>query len=202
MPRRRPVSGKQHKAELQLKRAVKRGDIPPTGPSSVQQPTNRKQKRVRTDSTCRPLPISTASDTANIESSRRLQSAFLKLPPKFLEESKNLATSLTLPRPVPLQAAIFDEKTYYVSKSQEGSLVCPKRPKWKYDMTKKEVEKNEEGLFNKWLKSTDEVLGKWQKGLTKADRADSDGEEVEDNIKEMPRSPTYFERNLEVWRQL
>jgi hypothetical protein len=196
MPRRRPVSGKQHKAELQLKRAVKRGEIP-TGPSSAQQPTGRKQKRVRTDSTGRPLPISTASGTAKIESSRLLQSAFLKPPPKFLEESKNLATSLTLPRPVPLQAAIFDGNTYYVSKS---SLVCPKRPKWKYDMTKKEVEKNEEGLFNKWLKSTDEVLGKWQKRLTKEDR--SDGEEVEDNLKEMPHSLTYFERNLEVWRQL
>jgi ribosome assembly protein YihI (activator of Der GTPase) len=39
MPRRKPVSAKQRKAELQFKRAVKRGDI---APPSTEQSSKRK----------------------------------------------------------------------------------------------------------------------------------------------------------------
>jgi hypothetical protein len=46
-------------------------------------------------------------------------------------------------------------------------------------MTKLEVEKNEEGMFQRWLKDTDSVLS----GTSEL-------------------SPTFFERNLHVWRQL
>ena len=65
-------------------------------------------------------------------------------------------------------------------------------------MSKTEVEKNEEGLFKKWLDQTDQVFKEWvDRGPSPSDVGASDqGECV------MPRAPTHFERNLEVWRQL
>lgn len=65
-------------------------------------------------------------------------------------------------------------------------------------MSKSEVEKNEEAWFKKWLDQTDQVLNEWvDRGLPSSNGdADSGGETV------MPRAPTHFERNLEVWRQL
>ena len=65
-------------------------------------------------------------------------------------------------------------------------------------MSKNEVEKNEEGWFKKWLDETDQVLDEWvDRGQPRPNSdTDSDGEAV------MPRAPTHFERNLEVWRQL
>ena len=64
-------------------------------------------------------------------------------------------------------------------------------------MSKTEVEKNEEGLFKKWLDQTDQVLKEWvDRGPSPPDGETSDQGEV------MPRAPIHFERNLEVWRQL
>lgn len=86
------------------------------------------------------------------------------------------------------------------------AMACPRRPKWRFDMTKVEVEKNEEGLFKKWIDSTDKIVEEWQKGPQK--KEEEEGEEdpkdepAPELSNEMPRSPTYFERNLEVWRQL
>ena len=65
-------------------------------------------------------------------------------------------------------------------------------------MSKKEVEKNEEGWFKKWLDQTDRVLDEWvDNGSPPSDGDTESGGEVA-----IPRAPTYFERNLEVWRQL
>ena len=65
-------------------------------------------------------------------------------------------------------------------------------------MSKDQVEKNEEALFKKWLDQTDQVFKEW------VDRSPSpsDGETNNQEETVMPRAPTYFERNLEVWRQL
>ena len=65
-------------------------------------------------------------------------------------------------------------------------------------MSKTEVEKNEEGLFKKWLDQTDQVLEEWvdSGSSPSSTTTGGQGEEV------MPRAPTHFERNLEVWRQL
>ncbi len=71
----------------------------------------------------------------------------------------------------------------------EGKLSCPSRQKFKFGQTKKEVEKNEEGWFKKWLRSTQEVIESWVTG-----------EEEEEGV--WPRSTSWFETNLEVWRQL
>jgi hypothetical protein len=204
MPRRKPISGKQHKAELQLKRAIKRGDLPAPAPDSNKS-SRRKRRPVRIGPTGQPLGTSqnTTTSKSTIESAKRLQSAFIKLPPKFLEDTKTLAATLILPRPIPVESAVLDEKRSDVSEEQSKALTCPKRPKWKYDMTKKEVEKNEEGLFKKWLVATDETIAEWQRGIPSVSDGDQDKTcEIAAEAKAMPRSPSYFERNLEVWRQL
>lgn len=72
-------------------------------------------------------------------------------------------------------------------------------------MTKKEVEKNEEGLFKKWLDQADDIVHDWCNPLTDTPSAVDEDEtrlgQASMNLK-MPRAPTSFERNLEVWRQL
>ena len=189
MPRKKPTATKQLKADRQLKRAVKRGDIPTPDPSLKIQ--NRPRKGGQ-------------NNRSVVQSSRKLQSSFIKLPLHFLEDTKLLASSLILPRPIKSQALLLSadligEKDVPMNKL----LTCPKRPKWRFDMSKKEVETNEDGLHNKWISQMDEFISDWQKG---PEVPKSITEQTEENkpeeLKKMPRSPTYFERNLEVWRQL
>jgi len=71
-------------------------------------------------------------------------------------------------------------------------------------MTKKEVEKNEEGWFKKWMKSTDEIMDDWIDGEPVEEPVimkSEDQDEVEKKPS-WPRSVSLFETNLEVWRQL
>ncbi|KAF9654183.1 P-loop containing nucleoside triphosphate hydrolase protein [Thelephora ganbajun] len=192
MPRKKPFSNKQRKAQLQEKRAIKRGDASPPPPAK----RNLKQKRRHLAS--RSAAAGTV-DAQAVTSSRKLQSTFIKLSPAYLEKSRLIASKQPLPRPLPPTVAIFSPDD--LDQANEGDarkLSCPKRPKWRYDMTKTEVEKNEEGLFKKWLDQTDQVLKEW------VDRGPSpSGVEVSNQGEAvMPRAPTHFERNLEVWRQL
>lgn len=69
-------------------------------------------------------------------------------------------------------------------------------------MTKKEVEKNEEGIFTKWLDQTDEILHKWVNKDAPEPAPEVEGEVPTEPELVMPRAPTHYERNLEVWRQL
>jgi hypothetical protein len=46
----------------------------------------------------------------------------------------------------------------------QGALTCPARPKFKFGQTKKEVERNEEGWFKKWLRATQEIVEDWVVG--------------------------------------
>jgi hypothetical protein len=192
MARKQPISNKQRKAQLQEKRAIKRGDVSPPPPAK----RNPRQKR-------RPLTSRSAVtgtvDAQAVASSRKLQSTFVKLSPAYLERSKLIASKQPLPRPLPPSVAIFSPDE--LDRSSDGDaqkLSCPKRPKWRYDMSKTDVEKNEEGLFKKWLDQTDQVLKEW------VDRGPSPSGAETSNQGEavMPRAPTHFERNLEVWRQL
>ena len=71
---------------------------------------------------------------------------------------------------------------------------------YRYDMEKKEVEKNEEGLFAKWILEMDKNVELWRsEGIV--DEND-ENDQVIHSVEALRRSPTYFERNLEVWRQL
>jgi hypothetical protein len=189
-PRRKPTSTRQKKADQQLKRAIKRGDVPQPGPKET--PHNRKRRTGPTGRT-----VGEPGNEAQIESARKLQSAFIQLPPKFLEETRNLASSLPLTRPIPYEHAIFHDFGYD-GDPNIAPLSCPKRPKWRFEMSKLEVERNEEGYFKKWLSETDQILVDWQNKQASAITTES----VEPPLPSMPRSPTYFERNLEVWRQL
>ena len=70
-------------------------------------------------------------------------------------------------------------------------------------MSKVEVERNEEGLHKKWMAQMDQIVEDWQKAPGDHKKTqDGDDENKPQTVSEMPRSPTYFERNLEVWRQL
>lgn len=202
MPRKRITSTKQLKADRLLKRAVKRGDAPAPDPAAKKPKRPRKGGPKNRSA----VPPSQSSQNA-VESSRKLQSAFIKLPPSFLEDTKLLASSLILPRPIKpedalLPAGMIGEEDDAMNKL----LTCPKRPKWRFDMSKKEVETNEEGLHKKWITQMDEIVSDWQKGPEEPNSTAEQTEEEEaikpEEPKQMPRSPTYFERNLEVWRQL
>lgn len=215
MPRRIPASGKQRKAKLLKKRAVKRGDIEPPLPTKP----DRRRKRVRP----RPNPGSAEEaqllrNAANADAMRRLQSAFVKLPKEFLYETKRLAAALPLTRPIPSDRTLWNDDVLAAPRQSDSQgtaesdsqvaraaqLTCPRRPKWRYDMSKKEVEKNEEGLFSKWLDQTDALIAAELQSSATAPVADpeADTDVVDVDAERMPSAPTSFERNLEVWRQL
>lgn len=71
-------------------------------------------------------------------------------------------------------------------------------------MTKNEVEKNEEGLFKKWLDQTDHIIANWFSPKSTTDPLEREEleQQTTSEVEEMPKAPTSFERNLEVWRQL
>lgn len=200
MQRRKPFSAKQRKEQLQLKRAIKRGDVDPPPPSK---PDRRKKGR-------RANTVPPTTHAAAAESTRRLESSFVKLPPAFLEKTKVLASTLPLARPIPSTLAILPD--VHGPLSAADALACPRRPKWRYDMSKKEVEANEEGLFKKWLYQTDAAVNAWCKPSTTHEapktssaavtQTEGDHKHTGAVADQMPPAPTSFERNLEVWRQL
>jgi hypothetical protein len=190
MPRRKPTSGKQKKEQQQLKRAIKRGDLPPPEPtkkfSHKRRPTGIGSGKV----------VGHGSSDVAIASARKLQSTFIKLPSAFLEKTKAIASTVPLSRPIGYDAAVYGLLADTTSANREP-LSCPKRPKWRFDMSKKEVEHNEQGVFKKWLGQTDLSLTEWNTGR----EPDLSKPSAEASLAP-PVSPSYFERNLEVWRQL
>ncbi|BEI88039.1 uncharacterized protein CcaverHIS019_0107570 [Cutaneotrichosporon cavernicola] len=162
MPRRRPFSAKQKKEQVQAKRALKRGEDIPT-PTRRRPPSNSPRK---------------------VASRVALESRFVTLPPGFLDRTRDAAYADTLPRPLPPSASLFPLDLL----TRPSNLSVPARPKFRYGQTKKEVERNEEGVFRKWLASTRAEVTEW----------------METSLEEggEPRSPSWFETNLEVWRQL
>jgi hypothetical protein len=201
MPRRKPQSSKQHKAQMLEKRAVKRGDAPPADPKLKQNrgPNGRTPGRGQ------------APTSANVESARKLQSDFVKVSAEFLEETKILASSEPLPRPLPASASSLPvDLLCPQDRVGKGAtqMNCPQRPKWKFEMTKKEVEKNEEGVFKKWLAHTETVVNESQQEAPTHESQQEQNDDLEDQDALEPaarpalRAPTHFERNLEVWRQL
>ena len=196
-PRRKPTSTRQKKADIQLRRAIKRGDVPAPEPK-------KPGRRSKTSTRRGPTGNSIGSATS-IQAARRLESAFIKLPAAFLEETNLLASKLFLQRPIPAEATVYTDGR---DNNTVQELSCPRRPKWRFDMTKEEVERNEAGQFKKWLEQTDEAVKTWQypkgtlPGEPKTSEA-SEGPSPEPGESHgMPRSPTHFERNLDVWRQL
>ncbi|KAK7058418.1 hypothetical protein VNI00_002052 [Paramarasmius palmivorus] len=187
MPRKKPISTRQKKEDIKLKRAIKRGDVDPPPPK----PRQSRKKRPGN---------SQAGDNQAAESSRKLQSSFTKSSANYLKETQFLASCLPLIRPISdIDTAIYTDQKWD-QPDDLAVLACPRRPKWRFDMSKKEVEANEEGLFKKWLAQTDQLCSQWQTMRSQAARTDETRET--DLPTSMPPSTTHFERNLEVWRQL
>lgn len=181
MHRKKPVSGKQHKAQLQAKRARKRvGSEPQNDVSSSALPNTRAP------------PISPQ---------RRLESSFVRFPATLLDQSRAVAASVALVRPIAPEAPIWTLHSGRIPSEEEdhmrAQMACIHRPKWRYEMSKKEVEKNEAGLFAKWLAKSDLLVEEWVSAAEKQRLS-----LAAEMPNAMPISPSIFERNLEVWRQL
>ncbi|KAH9937255.1 uncharacterized protein B0H18DRAFT_1091510 [Fomitopsis serialis] len=150
--------------------------------SSAQSSAARPSPRPSSTATAaseNPTRLGSASESQPAaDASRRLQSSFVKLSADFLNDTRTLASDLALTRPIPPQAAIWPERS------------------WRYDMSKKEVEANEEGLFRKWLAQTDDAVNHRATAISQPDP------DHPAPAAKMPSAPTSFERNLEVWRQL
>ena len=188
MPRRKPFSAKQRKTQLLNRRALERGEIDALPPKA--KPSRRTPN----------------SGTGAEPSSRRLQSRFISVSPAYLALTRDLAHALPLPRPIPASSAEFPIEIL-VERDGEGRLTCPARPKFKAGQTKKEVERNEEGMFRKWLEGIDGVMKGWVEGddreCVRDDREGEGGEGGMEGLEQKwPRSTSWFETNLEVWRQL
>ncbi|KAG1754877.1 P-loop containing nucleoside triphosphate hydrolase protein [Suillus paluster] len=198
-------SGKQRKAELQHKRAVKRGDAP----QPEKQP--RKKNFRRPPKLGHSLDARELADDAS-RAARKLQSQFVKLDNDFLETTKHLAATLPLTRPISADVCllgILDADYQPGSDLEIDQLSVPRRPKWKYTMSKDDVDANEQGHFRKWITQTDAIVERWHHNqnnhpVASCNGAGSTAQGVPDTTlqSKMPCPPTHFERNLEVWRQL
>ena len=188
----RPIasSGKKRRAQLQTKRATKRGESPPpsavrNGSTSIRYAYQKGHAKKSGE---------TEGDT------HKLQSRFIALTPEYLALTRNLAHSTVLERPLPGSSAVFPAETLL---RDGGRLSVPSRPKFKYGQTKREVERNEEGLFKKWLASQREIVRSYVEGVQEGGAEEENPrEEEQPKEAEWPRSSSWFETNLEVWRQL
>ncbi|KAG2350795.1 P-loop containing nucleoside triphosphate hydrolase protein [Suillus weaverae] len=196
-------SGKQRKAELQLKRAVKRGDVAPPEAQPRRKNFRRPPKLGHS------LDARLLADDAS-RAARKLQSQFVKLDPDFLETTKHLAATLPLTRPISADACLLGISDHAHSGSDLviDQLNVPRRPKWKYTMSKDDVDANEQGYFRRWMAQTDAIVERWHNQNNQPVVSGTDlgsvGPSVFDTAVQdkMPCPPTHFERNLEVWRQL
>ncbi|KAH7886108.1 P-loop containing nucleoside triphosphate hydrolase protein [Phlebopus sp. FC_14] len=206
-------SGKQRRAQLQLKRAIKRGDV-------QRQPPSKPNKKIRrSPKPGHSLDARQVSDIA-AQTARKLQSTFVKLDKAFLDETREIAGSFPLERPIGNEVRVLREDLLslpWVQGSGGGDGTAdqpsvPRRPKWKYTMSKAEVDANEQGHFRKWLAQQDMAVAEWQNSLNP--RSSSHADHLPSAAgaatyaahglehRAMPHPPTHFERNLEVWRQL
>lgn len=189
-----PLSGKQRKAQLKLRRAIKRGDAP----LPSEQPKKRKKR-----------PEATLAAVQAARNARSLQSQFVKLDKCFLDDTRALAGSIVLRRPIPSDVAVLRHE--WITPAPPGPqlppLSVPNRPKWRYQMSKDELDANEQAYFRTWLAQQDAIVGQWQRALSAPPptipSADPPGDRIDDSeTRPMPHPPTHFERNIEVWRQL
>jgi len=116
MPRKKPTSTKEKKAQQQLARAVKRGDEPP--------PPKLRPGQTRTPIT-RHTNAGGPSNAAAV-AARKLESAFIRLDADFLERTKNRASEEPLVRPIPAELALVPQE---LLNAPGEELTCPRRPK-------------------------------------------------------------------------
>ncbi|KAM4696605.1 guanine nucleotide-binding protein-like 1 [Rhinophrynus dorsalis] len=182
MPRKKPFSNKQKKRQLQDKRERKRG--PPEAGRA--ESNSRSESRERGEEN---------TDTSDSESIRpqvrrvnqqplvfrpgersydpnRYRLHFEKESKEEIERRKKIAQEKIL-EPVPETELEVDIDKIY----RPGSVLdFPKRPAWSYEMSKEKVQSQEEKAFREYLQKIYESHN--------------------------PRELSYFDHNLETWRQL
>ncbi|GAA6058876.1 hypothetical protein JCM10212_002820 [Sporobolomyces blumeae] len=206
MARKKPISGKARKAQLQQKRAIKQANhVPVPFPADVVEfpsgsspaSSSRVVPKVKTapgKARHHRTPEQRARDEAH-GSRMALESRFIRLPKQVQDVNRVKAATEILQRPIDEAVGVL--RVEDLQPEGGGELSCPKRPKWSYNSTKTEVEKNEEGMFRKWMTTTDQALS--QLSASQRDHDDEDYHDVEATVN---LSPTFYERNLNVWRQL
>lgn len=176
-------------AALQEQRAVKRGDAVET--------TKESGKTKGKPVIGRSIALGTVDWKARAKA-KELQSSFVGLSKEYVEAGNKRAFNATLPRPLRQDAAIYnspvqqegDQAVHRQVRKLDESLWCPVRPKWRHTMTKNELDRNEEMQFSRWLEGMDAIHEEYMMLPVGVE----DGVDI--------RSPSFFERNLSVWRQL
>uniref|UniRef100_A0A8C5QJ13 Guanine nucleotide-binding protein-like 1 n=1 Tax=Leptobrachium leishanense TaxID=445787 RepID=A0A8C5QJ13_9ANUR len=182
MPRKKPFSAKQKKRQLQDRRERKKGPLEP----GRSEPNSRSESRERGEEN---------TDTSDSESVRpqvrrvNLQPLVLRPGEKGydanryrlhfdrdsreeIERRKKLAQETILQPVSEMELEVDIEKIY-----RPGSVLdFPKRPAWSYEMSKEAVLSQEEKAFREYL------------------------QKIYENHN--PRELSYFDHNLETWRQL
>lgn len=191
MPRPIAFSAKQKREQLQDKRAVKRGELDPSEVRYARNPAGN----YRTGANHRP-------DPAEVDASAtRLHSRFIAMTPEFLERTRDLAHTSLLGRPLENEVAIFPAEWM---ERDERRLGCPARPAFIAGQTKDEVERNEVESYDQWLRETRAITEGWvgSQGIKEEEDDESQVDAPGTSATPTLRSPTWFETNLEVWRQL
>ena len=190
MPRRKNFSGKAKRAELRIKNAEKRGEAAPediadwlVGHKLKRQPVHDRKSDLLLDA-------------------GKLESAFLRLSADYRDVTMRLAFATRIDRPVPPARAEYPHDI--LERDRVGGLTCPVRPRFRQGQSKKEVERNEEGMYRKWLLATRRKVDEYLKPPIEEDEEveGASSELIADEEDQWPRSPPWFETNLEVWRQL
>ncbi|KAI8097762.1 uncharacterized protein BX664DRAFT_327193 [Halteromyces radiatus] len=176
--RKKPFSGKKKKAQLQEKKARKAREgywLDEDRPSNIQHasksiPSLSESFVSSNDQT--PTCTDFGLDSSNPRT-KKLLSSFEKLSPKAIEQAR-LKSMQPFHR--------LEKTSLEVSVEQcKPSIGFPVRPQWNYEMTKEQVEQQEEEYFQAWKRSVYEQYGDDQQN---------------------DRQLSWFEQNLEVWRQL
>lgn len=130
----KPDSGKAKKAHLQAVRALKSSTSASiSDPSTSSSASTARHAHV-------PRRLEALEDLRRAEARRTarsaLESRFIRLNKSQVEHYRTVIAKKPFRRPIPDQAAVLEKQ-----EDEKGELKCPKRPKWKYYMLKKEVEK-------------------------------------------------------------
>ncbi|KAM8954293.1 guanine nucleotide-binding protein-like 1 [Pelodytes ibericus] len=182
MPRKKPFSTKQKKRQLQDKRERKRGPIDPGRSESNSRSESRERGEENTDTsdseTIRPQ-IRRVNQQPHLfrpgekgYDPNRYRLHFDKDSKEEIERRKKIAQENLLVPVSETDLEVDIDKIY-----RPGSVLdFPKRPAWRYEMTKEALLFQEERSFKEYL------------------------QKIYENHN--PRELSYFDHNLETWRQL
>ncbi|CAI2184324.1 13708_t:CDS:10 [Funneliformis geosporum] len=168
--RKKPFSGKQKKKQLLEKRAKNASKTQEDNEEFEAIDKNiEERKRVKNDSPSKREQLYYDKRIA-ASSIRKLNNPIFE---KLSSQEINAQRKASMNTFTRLPSTVLEVSVNDIYKS---IIDFPKRPSWNYEMTKEELEANEEHNFQQWL---DDVYDKYPKGEL-----------------------SFFEHNLDVWRQL